>query len=121
MTLAAIFAGFLAPQNAFNPAALNLMDGYTKPLEQGLGSQATFCAGGRYDGLIEQLGGKSAPACGYAMGMERVMLLWQEGMDDARRMSKDDLRRYVARFDNDNSFLIGVFTKAMPLSGWLSA
>ena len=54
-----------------------------------LGSQATFCAGGRYDGLIEQLGGKSAPACGFAMGMERVMLLWQEGMDDARMVTPD--------------------------------
>ncbi len=32
-----------------------------------------------------------------------------------RRLSKDDLRRYVARFDNENSFLVGVFTKAMPL------
>jgi peptide/nickel transport system permease protein len=45
MTLAAIFAGFLAPQNAFDPAALNLLDGYTKPGEQGLGSQATFVFG----------------------------------------------------------------------------
>jgi peptide/nickel transport system permease protein len=45
MTLAALFAGILAPQNAFNPAALNLMDGYTKPLEQGMGSQGFFVLG----------------------------------------------------------------------------
>ena len=45
MTLAALFAGVLAPQNAFNPAALNLMDGYTKPLEPGMGSGGFFLLG----------------------------------------------------------------------------
>lgn len=40
-----------------------------------LGSQATVCAGGRYDALVEQLGGKKTPAIGFAMGMERLMLL----------------------------------------------
>jgi histidyl-tRNA synthetase len=40
-----------------------------------LGAQATFCAGGRYDGLIEQIGGRPAPACGFAMGVERVLAL----------------------------------------------
>ncbi|MBK8119514.1 MAG: histidine--tRNA ligase [Sulfuritalea sp.] len=41
-----------------------------------LGAQGTVCAGGRYDGLIEQLGGKPAPACGFAMGIERLLALW---------------------------------------------
>lgn len=40
-----------------------------------LGSQATICAGGRYDGLVEQLGGKATPAVGFAMGIERLVLL----------------------------------------------
>jgi len=40
-----------------------------------LGSQGTICAGGRYDGLIEQLGGKANHAVGFAMGMERLLLL----------------------------------------------
>ena len=40
-----------------------------------LGAQGTVCAGGRYDGLVEQLGGKSAPAVGFAMGVERLLLL----------------------------------------------
>ncbi|HMV62065.1 MAG TPA: histidine--tRNA ligase [Rhodocyclaceae bacterium] len=43
-----------------------------------LGAQGTICAGGRYDGLIAQLGGKPAPACGFAMGIERLLVLWQE-------------------------------------------
>jgi histidyl-tRNA synthetase len=40
-----------------------------------LGAQGTVCAGGRYDGLVEQLGGKPTPAVGFAMGMERLTLL----------------------------------------------
>ena len=43
-----------------------------------LGAQGTVCAGGRYDGLIAQLGGKAAPACGFAMGIERLLALWRE-------------------------------------------
>ena len=38
-----------------------------------LGAQGTICAGGRYDGLAEQIGGKSVPACGFALGIERVL------------------------------------------------
>ena len=49
-----------------------------------LGAQGTVCAGGRYDGLVEQLGGKSSPAVGFAMGMERLILLLTElGLTDA--------------------------------------
>jgi histidyl-tRNA synthetase len=52
-----------------------------------LGSQGTVCAGGRYDGLVAQLGGKAAPACGFALGVERLLALWQgEGNRTAARM-----------------------------------
>lgn len=40
-----------------------------------LGAQGTVCAGGRYDGLVEQLGGRATPAVGFAMGIERLVLL----------------------------------------------
>lgn len=43
-----------------------------------LGAQGTVCAGGRYDGLIEQLGGKANHAIGFAMGMERLLLLLEQ-------------------------------------------
>jgi histidyl-tRNA synthetase len=43
-----------------------------------LGAQGTICAGGRYDGLIEQIGGKPQPACGFAMGIERLLALLAE-------------------------------------------
>src|SRR5262249_7906005 len=52
-----------------------------------LGSQGTVCAGGRYDGLVEQLGGRPTPGAGYAIGIDRVVLLHEalnrEFVDDA--------------------------------------
>ncbi|MDD1784180.1 histidine--tRNA ligase [Enterovibrio sp. ZSDZ35] len=44
---------------------------------ESLGSQGTVCGGGRYDGLVEQLGGKATPAVGFAMGLERLVLLME--------------------------------------------
>jgi histidyl-tRNA synthetase len=43
-----------------------------------LGAQGTVCAGGRYDGLVEQLGGRPTPAVGFAMGVERLIVLLEE-------------------------------------------
>ncbi|OLQ92619.1 histidine--tRNA ligase [Vibrio panuliri] len=44
-------------------------------ITESLGSQGTVCGGGRYDGLVEQLGGKATPAVGFAMGLERLVLM----------------------------------------------
>ena len=55
-----------------------------------LGAQGTVCAGGRYDGLVEQLGGKSTPACGFAMGVER--LLGHEVLQTAPRLGDRNQR-----------------------------
>ena len=54
-----------------------------------LGSQGTVCAGGRYDGLIAQLGGKPQPACGFALGIERLLALWREQGGVAARIAPD--------------------------------
>ena len=54
-----------------------------------LGAQGTVCAGGRYDGLVEQLGGKPAPACGFAMGVERLIALIREAGGEARAAAVD--------------------------------
>ena len=54
-----------------------------------LGAQGTICAGGRYDGLVAQLGGKPSPACGFAIGMERLLLLWQECGGQTERPAPD--------------------------------
>ena len=54
-----------------------------------LGAQGTVCAGGRYDGLIEQIGGKPAPACGFAMGVERLLALLEENAFQPPRVAPD--------------------------------
>ncbi|WNO60261.1 histidine--tRNA ligase [Rheinheimera sp. MMS21-TC3] len=64
-----------------NPRLVRGLDYYNKTVFEWvtteLGAQGTVCAGGRYDGLVEQLGGKSTPAVGFALGMERLVLLLQ--------------------------------------------
>ncbi len=51
-----------------------------------LGAQNAVCAGGRYDALIEQIGGKPAPACGFAMGVERLLALVKDGAGTRARV-----------------------------------
>lgn len=62
-----------------NPALVRGLDYYGLTVFEWvtdtLGAQGTICAGGRYDGLVEQLGGKPTPAVGFAMGVERLVLL----------------------------------------------
>jgi len=62
-----------------NPRLVRGLDYYSKTVfewvTEELGAQGTVCAGGRYDGLVEQLGGKPTPAVGFAMGMERLILM----------------------------------------------
>lgn len=65
-----------------NPRLVRGLDYYNRTVFEWtttqLGAQGTVCAGGRFDGLIEQLGGTAAPACGFAMGIERLLALMQE-------------------------------------------
>ena len=64
-----------------NPRLVRGLDYYNKTVFEwvtdSLGAQGTVCAGGRYDGLVEQLGGKPTPGVGFAMGVERLILLLQ--------------------------------------------
>jgi histidyl-tRNA synthetase len=54
-----------------------------------LGAQGTICAGGRYDGLAEQIGGKSVPACGFALGIERVLAVLEHCKISIPRQTPD--------------------------------
>jgi histidyl-tRNA synthetase len=69
----------LGIQYHINPALVRGLDYYNRTVFEWvtsvLGAQGTICAGGRYDGLVEQLGGKATPAVGFAMGIERLVLL----------------------------------------------
>ena len=70
-----------------NPRLVRGLDYYCKTVFEwvtdSLGAQGTVCAGGRYDGLVEQLGGRATPAAGFALGIERLLALRQDsGVED---------------------------------------
>lgn len=67
--------------HVLNPNLVRGLDYYNRTVYEWvtdkLGAQGTVCAGGRYDGLVEELGGDATPAVGFAIGIERVLLLQQ--------------------------------------------
>lgn len=73
--------GAMGIEYTVNPRLVRGLDYYTRTvfewITDELGAQGTVCAGGRYDGLVEQLGGKPTPGCGFAMGTERLLELMQ--------------------------------------------
>jgi histidyl-tRNA synthetase len=68
-----------------NPRLVRGLDYYTRTVfewvSDQLGAQAAVCAGGRYDGLVEMLGGQATPAAGFAIGLERLVELLPAGFD----------------------------------------
>ncbi|NLY43717.1 MAG: histidine--tRNA ligase [Clostridiaceae bacterium] len=69
-----------------DPYIVRGLDYYTRTVfeivSKNIGAQSTVCGGGRYDGLIEQLGGKPAPGIGFGLGLERLLLILEEqGID----------------------------------------
>ena len=81
-------------QYRVNPGLVRGLDYYSKTVFEwvtdSLGAQGTVCAGGRYDGLVEQLGGKPTPGVGFAMGVERLVL-----MLDALGVIPEAVQQYV--------------------------
>lgn len=81
-----------------NPKIVRGLDYYTKTVFEfvtdEIGAQGTVCGGGRYDGLIEQLGGQHIPALGFAMGIERLLLLMDKQNCDFLTPKSCDL--YIA-------------------------
>ena len=68
-----------------NPKLVRGLDYYNQTvfewISNDLGSQGTICGGGRYDGLVEKMGGNPTPAIGFAMGLERIALLIEDKSD----------------------------------------
>lgn len=81
-----------------NPTIVRGLDYYTKTVFEFvtdfIGAQGTVCGGGRYDGLIEELGGKHLPSLGFAMGIERLLMLMDKQGIEILKPSTCDL--YVA-------------------------
>ncbi len=67
-----------------------------------LGAQATVCGGGRYDGLVEQLGGPPTAAIGWALGMERLMLV----LEAAATADPNGLAAHLTKADNPDLYLV---------------
>ena len=89
-----------------NPRLVRGLDYYCKTVFEWvtdkLGSQGTVCGGGRYDGMIEQLGGKPTPAVGWAMGVERMILFLQEMQQEPAGLGQQaDV--YLAHIGDDAS------------------
>jgi histidyl-tRNA synthetase len=84
-----------------NPGLVRGLDYYNRTVFEwvtdSLGSQGTVCAGGRYDGLVEQLGGKATQGVGFAMGLERLVLMLQTLKLDKNLVSVVDI--YVTAMD----------------------
>jgi histidyl-tRNA synthetase len=76
-----------------NPRLVRGMDYYNRTVFEWvtdlLGAQGTICGGGRYDPLAQMYGGKPTPACGYAIGMERLLDLWQQSGQGAIEPATD--------------------------------
>ncbi|HVE44341.1 MAG TPA: histidine--tRNA ligase [Gammaproteobacteria bacterium] len=88
-----------------NPRLVRGLDYYTKTVFEWvttkLGAQGTICAGGRYDGLVAQLGGKPTPAVGFSLGMERTIALMQQSGHDYKLETEPHV--YLIS-ENDASF-----------------
>ena len=85
-----------------NPKIVRGLDYYTKTVFEfvttEIGAQGTVCGGGRYDGLIDQLGGQHTPALGFAMGIERILITMEKQNCDFLQPRKCDL--YIAPMDD---------------------
>lgn len=89
---------YLKAQNieyTINPQIVRGLDYYTKTVfefvSNSIGAQGTVCGGGRYDGLVEELGGQHTPSLGFAMGIERLMLLMEAQGCEFPEVEKPDL------------------------------
>jgi len=89
-----------------DPYIVRGLDYYTKTVfeitAKNENSNGTICGGGRYDGLVEELGGNSVPACGFALGMERLILTMEEQGIEAGTPQRPDI--YIGHIGDDNSF-----------------
>lgn len=78
-----------------NPKIVRGLDYYTKTVfefvSNEIGAQGTVCGGGRYDGLVKELGGQDTPALGFAMGLERLLLLMEAQNAEFPEESRPDL------------------------------
>ncbi len=103
---------------AVNPRLVRGLDYYSQTVFEWvsprLGAQGTVCAGGRYDGLVEQLGGKPTHAIGFALGMERLITLLDEETEEASGRAHCYMICAGARAEREGALLAERLRDAIP-------
>lgn len=98
-----------------NKSIVRGLDYYTKTVfeitSDSLGAQSTVCGGGRYDGLVEELGGSPTPGIGFAMGLERLLMCMEAENVYMGEPSKADI--YVAALGENASDFVSGFVKKL--------
>ncbi len=98
-----------------DPALVRGLDYYTKTtfeiVSGSVGSQSALCGGGRYDLLIEELGGKPTPGVGFAAGMERILLACEN--EKSLNLTEDSVDVYLIRLENEIELEVAKLASAL--------
>lgn len=102
-----------------NPQIVRGLDYYTRTVfefvSNEIGAQGTVCGGGRYDGLIGEMGGNPLPACGFGLGIERLLLLMDKKNAEFPEPKKTDL--YIASMGENANFKAAEIAKDLRSEG----
>ncbi len=104
-----------------NPLIVRGLDYYTNTvfefISNEIGSQGAVCAGGRYNGLVEEIGGSSTPGLGFAMGLERMIMVMENQKLEFAHEKQCDL--YIATFDDEtNMYAMKLVKKLRDYGFW---
>ncbi len=104
---------------SIDPYIVRGLDYYTKTvfeiIAQNKNSNNTICGGGRYDGLVEELGGNATPACGFALGMERLLLTMEE--QGIQIPNNSNVKLYIGNIGLDNGIYAHKLAHQLRLGG----
>lgn len=102
-----------------DPTLVRGLDYYTKTtfeiVSGSVGSQSALCGGGRYDLLVEELGGKPTPGVGFAAGMERILLACEN--EKSLNLPADSIDVYLVRVDSDLTLETANYASSLRLNG----
>ena len=107
-------------QYTVNPKIVRGLDYYTRTVFEfvsgDIGAQATVCGGGRYDGLLEQMGSQPTPALGFAMGVERLLMVLESQNAELPEPSKCDI--YIAPMGDEASIKAAMLCEELRAEGF---
>lgn len=105
-----------------NPTIVRGLDYYTRTVfefvSSDLGAQSTVCGGGRYDGLVEQMGGPKTPALGFAVGLERLLMIMDAQNCDMPQVKPCDV--YIAPMGDDAAVMAASLAKMLRSEGFFA-